>query len=71
MDGRNKTVSTLMNEIRLHETIYAQTTLTLIEIQDEEGYDNTKEVGRAWIGRYDIDCAYDVAVYEAGTDTTD
>ena len=36
-----------MNEIGLHETIYAQTTLTLIEIQDEEGYDNTKEVGRA------------------------
>ena len=33
-----------MNEIGLHETIYAQTTLTCgkeIEIQGESGYDNT------------------------------
>jgi len=63
-----------MNEISLHKTIDDQATLMCgkeIKIQDEEGYDNTKEVGRAWIGRYDIDCAYDVAVYEAGTDTTD
>ena len=63
-----------MNEISLHVTIYAQTTLTCgkeIKIQDEEGYDNTKEVGRVWIRRYDIDRAYDVTGYEAGTDTTD
>ena len=60
-----------MNEIGLHETIYAQTTLQLIEIQDEEGYDNTKEVGRPWIERYDAARAYDVTGYEAGTDTTD
>ena len=36
-----------MNEIGLHETIYAQTTLTLMEIWDESGHDNTREVGRA------------------------
>ena len=29
------------------------------------------EVGRAWIGRCDTVRAYDVALYEAGTDTTD
>ena len=37
----------------LRETINAQTTLELMEIQDENGYDNTMEVGRAWIERYD------------------
>ena len=39
-----------MNEISLHKTIYAQTTITCgeeIENQDEESYDNTMEVGRA------------------------
>ena len=63
-----------MNEISLHKTIDDQATLMCgkeIKIQDEEGYDNTKEVGRVWIQRYDIDRAYDVAVYEARTDTTD
>ena len=60
-----------MNEIGLHETIYAQTTLTLMEIWDESGHDNTKEVGRAWIERYATVRAYDVTGYEAGTDTTD
>ena len=62
-----------MNEISLHETIYAQTTLTCgkeIKIQDEEGY-NTKEVGCAWMERIAIVRAYDVAVYEAGTNATD
>ena len=63
-----------MNEISLHKTIDDQATLMCgkeIKIQDEEGYDNTKEVGRVWIRRYDIDRAYDVAVYEARTNTTD
>ena len=63
-----------MNEISLHETIYAQTTLTCgkeKEIQDESGHDDTKEVGRAWVERIDIVRAYDVAVYEAGTNATD
>jgi len=60
-----------MNEIGLHETIYAQTTLKLMEIQDEESHDNTKEVGRAWMERITIVRAYDVAVYEAGTNATD
>ena len=55
----------------LHETINAQTTLELMEIQDENGYDNTMEVGRAWIERYHAVRAYDVTGYEAGTDTTD
>ena len=55
----------------LRETINAQTTLELMEIQDENGYDNTMEVGRAWIERYDAVRAYDATVYEAGTDTTD
>ena len=42
-----------------------------MEIQDENGYDNTMEVGRAWIERYHAVRAYDVTGYEAGTDTTD
>ena len=57
----------------LHENIHDQATLACgkeIEIQDEEGY-NTKEVGHAWMERIAIVRAYDVAVYEAGTDTTD
>ena len=63
-----------MNEISLHKTIDDQATLMCgkeIKIQDEESHDNTMEVGRAWIGRYDTVRAYDVALYEAGTDTTD
>ena len=43
-----------MNEISLHKTIDDQATLMCgkeIKIQDEEGYDNTKEVGRAWMER--------------------
>ena len=62
-----------MNEISLHKTIDDQATLMCgkeIKIQDEEGY-NTKEVGHAWMERIAIVRAYDVAVYEAGTDTTD
>ena len=58
----------------LHETINDQTTLTCgneKEIQDESGHDNTEEVGRAWIEGFDIARINDVAVYEAGTDTTD
>ena len=63
-----------MNEISLHKTIDDQATLMCgkeIKIQDEESHDNTMEVGRAWIGRCDTVRAYDVALYEAGTDTTD
>ena len=62
-----------MNEISLHKTINDQATLMCgkeIEIQDEEGY-NTKEVGHAWMERIAIVRAYDVAVYEAGTNATD
>ena len=58
----------------LHETINNQTTLTCgneKEIQDESSHDDTAEVGRAWIEGFDIARINDVAVYEAGTDTTD
>ena len=58
-----------MNEISLHKTIDDQTTLPCgkeIEIQDD-----TKEVGHAWMERIAIVRAYDVAMYEAGTNATD
>ena len=46
-DGSRNQVSTFVNDASLYETIYDQATLTLMEIWDESGHDNTKEVGRA------------------------
>ena len=46
-DGSRNQVSTFVNDVSLYETIYDQATLTLMEIWDESGHDNTKEVGRA------------------------
>ena len=63
-----------MINISLHENIHDQATLTCgkeMEIQGESGHDNTEEVGHAWMERIAIVRAYDVAVYEARTDTTD
>ena len=72
-DGRNKDVSTIMNEDSLRENNHARTTLDYgcVEIQDEMGYCFMDEVGHAWKERFVIARNYDIAVYEAGIDTTD
>ena len=46
-DGCRNQVSTFVTTASLYETIYNQATLTLMEIWDESGHDNTTEVGRA------------------------
>ena len=48
-DGSRNQVSTFVTTASLYEyeTIYDQATLTLMEIWDESGHDNTREVGRA------------------------
>ena len=58
----------------LLENIHDQTTLTCgkeMEVRDESGHDNTKEVGRAWMERYAIAHNYDVAADVARIDITD
>ena len=58
----------------LHENIHDQTTLTCgneMETQGESGYDNTKEVSRAWKERFYIAHNYDVAAAAARIDITD
>ena len=62
-----------MNEDSLRENNYAQMMLDYgcVEIQDEYGDCFMDEVGHAWMERIAIVRAYDVAVYEAGTNATD
>jgi len=62
-----------MNEDSLRENNYARTTLDYgcVEIQDEMGDYFMDEVGHAWKERFVIARNYDIAVYEAGIDTTD
>ena len=58
----------------LHENIHDQATLACgieMETQGESGYDNTKEVGRAWKERFYIAHNYDVAAAAARIDITD
>ena len=72
-DGRNKAVSTIMNEDSLRENNYAQMTLNYgcVEIQDEFGDYFMDEVGHAWKERFVTARNYDVAMYEARIDSTD
>ena len=62
-----------MNEDSLRENNYARTTLDYgcVVIQDELRDYFMDEVGHAWKERFVIARNYDIAVYEAGIDTTD